>query len=276
MLDQYAVFGNPIKHSLSPAIHNEFASQTEQSLVYRRKLVPIDSFSASVDKFFLEGGLGLNITLPFKIEAHDYADFLTDRAILAGAANILSRMPDGDICGDNSDGFGLITDIKTNLGWKIRSKRVLVLGAGGAVRGILKPLLKEKPQSLVIANRTIKRAADLLEAFPDQSEISVCGYDNLCGRSFDLIINGTSAALFGKGLSLPDRILSSRYAACYDMMYGSVSSAFLEWADKRGANVADGIGMLVEQAAESFFIWRGVRPHTEAVIKLLRERFSIS
>ena len=276
MLDQYAVFGNPIKHSYSPIIHKEFASQTKQKLIYKRELVPIESFAASVDKFFRGGGLGLNVTLPFKTEAHDYADIVTDRALLAGAANILSRMPNGDICGDNSDGIGLITDIKINLGWKIRSKRVLVLGAGGAVRGVLKPLLQENPRSVVIANRTVKKAEALVKAFQDQFEISVCGYDNLCSRSFDLIINGTSAGLLEKGLRLPDRILSTENIACYDMMYGEKQSAFLDWAVMRGADIADGLGMLVEQAAESFFIWRGVRPQTEPVIKLLREMLNTS
>ena len=276
MLDQYAVFGNPIKHSYSPIIHKEFASQTKQKLIYKRELVPIESFAASVDKFFRGGGLGLNVTLPFKTEAHDYADIVTDRALLAGAANILSRMPNGDICGDNSDGIGLITDIKINLGWKIRSKRVLVLGAGGAVRGVLKPLLQENPRSVVIANRTVKKAEALVKAFQDQFEISVCGYDNLCSRSFDLIINGTSAGLLEKGLRLPDRILSTENIACYDMMYGEKQSAFLDWAVLRGADIADGLGMLVEQAAESFFIWRGVRPQTEPVIKLLREMLNTS
>ena len=276
MLDQYAVFGNPIKHSYSPIIHKEFASQTKQKLIYKRELVPIESFAVSVDKFFRGGGLGLNVTLPFKTEAHDYADILTDRALLAGAANVLSRMPNGDICGDNSDGIGLITDIKTNLGWKIRSKRVLVLGAGGAVRGVLKPLLQENPRSVVIANRTVKKAEALVKAFQDQFEISVCGYDNLCSRSFDLIINGTSAGLLEKGLRLPDRILSTENIACYDMMYGEMQSAFLDWAVMLGADIADGLGMLVEQAAESFFIWRGVRPQTEPVIKLLREMLNTS
>ena len=276
MLDQYAVFGNPIKHSYSPIIHKEFASQTKQRLIYKRELVPIESFAASVDKFFRGGGLGLNVTLPFKTEAHDYADIVTDRALLAGAANILSRMPNGDICGDNSDGIGLITDIKINLGWKIRSKRVLVLGAGGAVRGVLKPLLQENPRSVVIANRTVKKAEALVKAFQDRFEISVCGYDNLCSRSFDLIINGTSAGLLEKGLRLPDRILSTENIACYDMMYGEKQSAFLDWAVLRGADIADGLGMLVEQAAESFFIWRGVRPQTEPVIKLLREMLNTS
>ena len=276
MLDQYAVFGNPIKHSYSPIIHKEFASQTKQKLIYKRELVPIESFAASVDKFFRGGGLGLNVTLPFKTEAHDYADIVTDRALLAGAANILSRMPNGDICGDNSDGIGLITDIKTNLGWKIRSKRVLVLGAGGAVRGVLKPLLQENPHSVIIANRTTKKAEALVKAFSDQFEISVCGYDNLCSRSFDLIINGTSAGLLEKGLRLPDRILSTENIACYDMKYGEMQSAFLDRAVTRGADIADGLGMLVEQAAESFFIWRGVRPQTEPVIKLLREMLNTS
>ena len=276
MLDQYAVFGNPIKHSYSPIIHKEFASQTKQRLIYKRELVPIESFAASVDKFFREGGLGLNVTLPFKTEAHDYADIVTDRALLAGAANILSRMPNGDICGDNSDGIGLITDIKINLGWKIRSKRVLVLGAGGAVRGVLKPLLQENPRSVVIANRTVKKAEALVKAFQDQFEISVCGYDNLCSRSFDLIINGTSAGLLEKGLRLPDRILSTENIACYDMKYGEMQSAFLDRAVTRGADIADGLGMLVEQAAESFFIWRGIRPQTEPVIKLLREMLNAS
>ena len=276
MLDQYAVFGNPIKHSYSPIIHKEFALQTRQKLVYERQLVNIGDFAASVDEFFLNGGCGLNVTLPFKTEAHDYADRLTDRALMAGAVNTLSRTLDGNILGDNSDGFGLVTDIKNNLGWTIRSKRVLVMGAGGAVRGILGPLSREQPGSLVIVNRTVTTAMDLVEALPDELEISVCSYDDLHERSFDLIINGTSASLFGKELRLPDMLLSSSDTACYDMMYGRHSSAFMGWADKRGADVSDGLGMLVEQAAESFSIWRGIRPNTQPVINLLREKLNIA
>mgnify|MGYP001327588485 CR=1 FL=1 len=271
MGDRYAVFGNPIEHSYSPLIHRQFALQTHQSLDYQRKLIPLGDFSKSVDRFFSDGGCGLNITLPFKTEAHDYAQQLTDRAVRAGAANILTCDEKGTVVGDNSDGFGLISDIRKNLGWRIAGRRILILGAGGAVRGILDPLLSQEPATVMIANRTAEKALDLVRTFSGQGNLSGGGYDVLETKKFDAVINGTSASLVGPALSLPDNLLIKNQSFCYDMMYGSSSTGLVRWAKSRGVQAADGLGMLVEQAAESFFVWRGVRPSTEPVIKLLRE-----
>ncbi len=271
MVDRYAVFGNPIEHSYSPLIHRQFALQTQQSLDYQRKLIPVGDFSKSVDRFFSDKGCGLNITVPFKTEAHDYAAQLTDRAALAGAANILTCDEKGVVVGDNSDGFGLISDIRNNLDWRIAGQRILILGAGGAVRGILGPLLSERPLTVMIANRTVDKALDLARTFSNRGNLSGGGYDVLETKQFDAVINGTSASLVGSRISLPDNLLTKNQSFCYDMMYGPRSNDLIWWAKRRGVQAADGLGMLVEQAAESFFVWRGVRPSTEPVIKLLRE-----
>jgi shikimate dehydrogenase len=269
-MDKYAVFGNPIKHSKSPQIHTAFAEQTGQQLAYRSHLVEIDKFADVTRSFFGNGGKGLNITVPFKLEAFEFADQLSDRARRAGAVNTLALQDDGVIYGDNTDGVGLVRDINDNLAWPITGKRVLILGAGGAVRGVLEPLLRKKPAELVIANRTLAKAQQLAEDFVDLGDIKAYGFEGLKGLKFDLVINATSASLTGELPPLPDHLLSDEGCA-YDMMYGQEPTPFMRWAAENAAwAVADGLGMLVEQAAESFCIWRGVRPKTKPVMDALR------
>ncbi|MBD2857580.1 shikimate dehydrogenase [Spongiibacter sp. KMU-158] len=269
-LDQYAVFGNPIKHSKSPWIHAAFAEQTAQQMHYRSHKVELGRFAEAARQFFDNGGAGLNITVPFKLDAFEFADVLSDRARLAGAVNTLARAEDGSIYGDNTDGVGMVRDIHDNLGWTFPGKRILVLGAGGAVRGILGPLLKQQPASIVVANRTVEKAQALVEIFSARGEISACAFEHLAGQQFDLIINGTSASLSGDLPPLPRQIMSAE-ACCYDMMYGADPTPFMRWAASEMAwAVSDGLGMLVEQAAESFCIWRGIRPETKPVIEQLR------
>lgn len=271
MTDQYAVFGNPIEHSKSPAIHQTFAEQTGEAVTYTKQLVKADGFVAAADGFFAEGGKGLNITVPFKQDAYGYAAKLTPRARRAGAVNTL-MMQEGVVLGDTTDGAGLVRDITENLGWQIATKRVLILGAGGAVRGVLEPLLDQQPQHIVIANRTVDKALQLSKGFAEMGYLCGCGLDMLEGQQFDLIINGTSVSLQGGSLLLPDDLLVEGGQA-YDMMYGAEPTAFLQWAQQQGASaVADGLGMLVEQAAESFNLWRGVRPKTKSVIAELRQQ----
>lgn len=277
MTDRYAVFGNPIAHSKSPQIHAAFAQQTQQNIAYDRQLIEPNQFVASAKQFFADGGCGLNITVPFKLEAFELADVLSERAQAAGAVNTLKKMPDGKIFGDNTDGAGLLRDITENLQWPIRGKRVLVLGAGGAVRGILAPLLAEKPSRIVIANRTLAKAEELVQLFnasksAQETKLLRASSLQIHARPFDLVINGTSASLGGEMPDLDPAILNPN-ACCYDMMYGKQLTVFLQWAVRNGAQVADGLGMLVEQAAESFYLWRGVRPETKAVVEQLRAGF---
>ena len=275
MIDQYAVFGNPIEHSKSPQIHRQFAEQNQQSISYNKQLVPEGGFNSAADAFFGSNGKGLSVTVPFKQDAYRYADHTTDRARRAGAVNTLALQTDGKVLGDNTDGVGLVTDIKHNLGWEIRHKRVLILGAGGAVRGILEPLLAEQPQHIVIANRTVDKALQLAKQFAELGYLLGCGYDMLAEQSFDLIINGTSAGLQGQLPPLPDSLLATDNgtvnSVCYDMMYGAQPTVFVQWAQQRGALASDGLGMLVEQAAEAFALWRGVRPQTDNVMQSLRQ-----
>lgn len=271
MSDRYAVMGNPIGHSLSPSIHAQFAEQTGQDLSYTAILAPIDAFAAAVAEFRALGGLGLNVTVPFKEEAYTLADTLTPRARRAGAVNTLCFTPGEAVLGDTTDGVGLLTDLRQNLGLTLAGRRVLVLGAGGAARGVLEPLLETAPEMLVIANRTARRAEQLAQVFAELGPICGIGLDAL-GReaAFDVLINATSASLSGDALSLPEHLAASG-AMAYDMVYGAQPTPFLEWADAHGAGLcSDGLGMLVEQAAESFALWRGVRPLTAPVIKRLR------
>jgi shikimate dehydrogenase len=271
MTDKYAVFGNPIAHSKSPDIHRQFAEQTGQDLSYSKQLVADDGFEAAADAFFASGGKGLNITVPFKQNAYAYVARTTPRARRAGAVNTLSLEADGTILGDTTDGVGLVSDIINNLGWEIRHKRVLVLGAGGAVRGVLEPLLAQQPQHIVIANRTVDKALQLSKGFAEFGYLLGCGFDMLDEQQFDLIINGTSAGLQGDLPPLPDSLIDANGAtACYDMLYGAKPTPFMQWAAQRGAKVSDGLGMLVGQAAESFALWRGMRPETAVVIASLR------
>lgn len=271
MTDHYAVFGNPIEHSKSPLIHSLFAKQTAQDIRYDKQCVSLDGFAAAAKTFFAEGGKGLNITVPFKIDAFQFADERTARAQRAGAVNTLAKQSDGAILGDNTDGCGIVRDIIQNLKWTVKGKRVLIVGAGGAVRGIIGPLLKEEPAALVIVNRTADKARDIALAF-DSPVLSGMGLDQIPPQAFDLVINGTSASLGSELPALPASIVSVG-TACYDMMYGREPTVFLRWAQQHGCTrLADGLGMLVEQAAESFFIWRGVRPDTQPVIEELRRQ----
>ena len=268
--NRYAVFGNPIAHSRSPLIHSKFASDIGQVIEYEARLIDVEKFSDSVDEFFLSGGHGLNITVPFKLEASSYVDQRTQRAFLAGSVNTLWRNERGVTWGDNTDGVGLLNDLKHNLGWRLNGLRVLVLGAGGAVRGVLGPLLSEQPSKVVVANRTLVKAQILIPIFSALGPITVCTYEGLEGQRFDLVINGTSASLANQRLSLPQNILAKE-SCCYDMMYSNEPTGFMCWGKAQGAQISDGLGMLVEQAAESFFLWRGVRPQTKLVIEAVRD-----
>lgn len=271
MLDSYVVVGNPIAHSKSPQIHTLFAAQSGQQMHYGTLLAPLDGFARAVEDFVIGGGKGFNITVPFKQEAWALAAARSERAEFAGAVNTIAVRDDGSLYGDNTDGVGMVRDITVNYGCAIKGKRVLVLGAGGAVRGVLGPLLAEQPASLTVANRTVARAAELAELFAAKGKISACGFDELAGQQFDLVINGTSASLQGELPPLPDDILADG-AWCYDMMYGAAPTPFMVWATAHGAaHALDGLGMLVEQAAEAFLLWRGVRPDTAPVIKAIRD-----
>lgn len=266
-LDRYAVIGNPVAHSKSPQIHAAFAQQSGQALVYERIHCASGAFVATVSAFRASGGRGLNVTLPFKGEAFAYATRLTERARHAEAVNTLRFDGDG-VLGDNTDGAGLVGDIRDNLGIAIAGRSVLIAGAGGATRGVIPSLLAERPARLVVANRSVDRAIALAKQFADA--IAGCGYDALADDRFDLIVNATSASLAGELPPVPAAAFANALLA-YDMMYGKGETPFLALARASGARMrADGLGMLVEQAAESFFIWRGVRPATRAVLEALR------
>jgi shikimate dehydrogenase len=268
MPDQYGVIGNPVAHSKSPQIHAEFARQTGQDLVYEALLAPKDGFVATANAFRGRGGRGLNVTLPFKGEAFRYATALSARARAAQAVNTL-RFDAGAIYGDNTDGAGLVQDLLRNLGCAIAARRLLLLGAGGAARGVIEPLLLLHPAQFVLANRTPETAQRLAQ--DAGGALEACSYAALTGRQFDLVVNATSASLSGELPPLPPGVFA-RGALAYDMMYGDVETAFLAFARGQGAaRLADGLGMLVEQAAESFFVWRGLRPDSAAVLKLLRQ-----
>ena len=271
MSDRYAVIGNPIEHSKSPRIHRAFAGQTGEDLVYERLLGDPEHFAEDVRRFLESGGKGLNVTVPFKEDAWRLADELTPRARSAGAVNTLVLRSDGTLLGDNTDGVGLVRDLTQNQGFDFHGQRILLLGAGGAARGVVRPLLEQRPASLVIANRTARKAQELaaeLQGFG--VEVRGIGLDELDGQRFDLIINATAAGLEGKVPPIPPQCLASG-GWIYDMMYGSEPTAFVRWGERHGAARAlDGLGMLVEQAAESFRVWRGVHPATEAVIEELR------
>ena len=271
MTDHYAVMGNPIAHSKSPRIHAAFASQTGQDIEYDRILVEQGQLHEAVSQFRKHGGHGLNITVPFKNDAFELADTLTDRASSAGAVNTLVLNDDGSTHADNTDGVGLVRDLTRNHGFNLEGSRILVLGAGGAVQGVLLPLLQQQPAAIVIANRTVAKADALCEKLADAGNISSSSFEGLASQQFDGIINGTAASLQGEVPPLPDDVLTPG-GWCYDMMYGSKPTAFVEWGKNHGAgNSVDGLGMLVEQAAESFKLWRNVYPDTAPVIKMLRE-----
>ena len=272
-MDQYVVFGNPIGHSKSPLIHRLFAEQTDQALTYDTLLAPLHDFPGSARHFFAQGR-GANVTVPFKEQAFALCDSLTPRAQQAGAVNTLSKLTDGTLQGDNTDGAGLVRDLTVNAGVSLAGKRILVLGAGGAVRGVLQPLLAEGPQSLVIANRTVEKAEHLAHAFANLGSVVASGYEWL-QEPVDVIINATSASLAGELPPIADSLVEPGRTVCYDMMYGKAPTPFCQWATRLGAaKVLDGLGMLAEQAAEAFYVWRGVRPATGPVLRALREQLA--
>lgn len=276
-IDQYAVFGSPIKHSKSPRIHKLFAEQTHQVLQYSAELVSAEQFEQRVKAFFAQGGRGLNCTVPLKELAWTYADQLTERAQLSKAVNTLALQEDGSILGDNTDGIGLVTDLMDNHAIILKQKKILILGAGGASRGIIGPLLDQQPQLITVANRTVAKAQILAQEFSHKGTINGCGYDELTGQSFDLILNATSASLSDELPPLAAGLLAEQ-GSCYDLAYANTATAFVRWAREQQADKSlDGLGMLVEQAAEAFYLWRGVRPDTARVIQELEaERGNIS
>ncbi len=272
MTDRYAVIGNPVAHSKSPQIHTEFARQTGHDIAYTKIHAPLDGFKAEVAKFRDAGGKGLNITVPFKLEAWNSVNQLDSLALDAEAVKTIA-FRGGEMVGFNTDGIGLVRDIKDNLQHSIKGQRILLMGAGGAAHGVLKPLLLEQPEHVVIVNRTLEKAQRLTAHFEAPRglatrHISARSYDDFGSEQFDLVINATSASLDGSMPALPDHIFAGD-ALAYDMVYGK-TTPFMQFAQAHGARATDGLGMLVEQAAESFFIWRGVRPQTAPVIALLR------
>lgn len=273
-MDRYCVFGNPVAHSKSPRIHSAFARLTGEPVVYEARLAALDAFAGELRRFFAEGGRGCNVTVPFKEEAWRLAEQRSARAEKAGAVNTLFVDAQGHLHGDNTDGVGLVRDLVQNAGLMLKDKRLLLLGAGGAVRGVLGPLLAEQPAELVIANRTPEKAQQLARLFQDEGAVSALAFEALSG-AFDLVINGTSASLQGEVPPLPSGIFSAN-ALAYDMMYGAEPTPFLRWAAGQGAAGRDGLGMLVEQAAEAFAVWRGRHPPTQPVLAELRQELSPS
>ena len=271
MTDQYAVIGNPVEHSLSPAIHAEFARATGQDIAYRKILAPLDGFRAAALEFRDNGGKGLNVTLPFKHDAWNLVEAHSGYALDANAVNTID-LRNGKIVGYNTDGIGLVRDLEQNLGFPLQGKRVLLMGAGGATYGVVRPMLDRQPALLIVANRTPEKAIRLVAHFQkvqgiSAGRLSAKPFDQLSGSRFDLVINATSAGLKNEMPPLPGTVFA-RDALAYDMVYGK-TTPFLEFAEGRGVRAAGGLGMLVEQAAESFYIWRGVRPETKPVIEKL-------
>jgi shikimate dehydrogenase len=269
MMDRYAVIGNPVEHSKSPLIHHMFAEQTEQQLEYGRVLAPLDAFVETVQAMRAQGYKGANVTVPFKLQAHALATQLTERAHDAGAVNTL--MFQGEhIIGDNTDGAGLVRDIQHNLGIPLHGKRVLLIGAGGAAEGVLHPILAQQPALLVVANRTLDKALAMVRKVEARGEllyvsVQALAFEDLPGQAFDVVVNATSAGLTDSQLPLPPTMFAAGSLA-YDMMYGR-ETPFMAFARAHGAeHVVDGLGMLIEQAAESFYLWRQVRPDTAPVI----------
>jgi shikimate dehydrogenase len=282
---RYAVFGNPIAHSRSPMIHNHFAKLLQQDLTYEALLAPLEAFNDTVNAFFAQGGQGCNVTVPFKVEARKLAEVVHPRAAACGAANTL-WVQDGKLHADNTDGAGLVKDLTDNLQVSLANKRVLILGAGGAARGAVLPLLEAGIESLTIANRTYAKAKSVVVKFqsklsqPSSTDMRQLVKPNIEARRltelndqrYDIVINATAAGLDDQGIDLPDTLICEGGVA-YDMVYGK-NTMFMAWAAARGASVHDGLGMLVEQAAEAFAIWRGVRPNTQETLAMLRASLS--
>jgi shikimate dehydrogenase len=271
--DLYAVIGNPIAHSKSPVIHARFAEQTGERIEYRRLLAPVDGFVDTVRTFVAAGGRGLNVTVPFKLDAHALADRLSPRASAAGAVNTLRFDADG-VYGENTDGVGLVSDIEKNLGVSLNGARVLLLGAGGAARGAVLPMLERGPRSLTIVNRTEHKALSLVEQFARAAQEAGCALTGgapgaIEPMPYDVVVNATAGSLTAQLPECDERAFGSSTLA-YDMMYGAQPTVFMRHAQALGARISDGLGMLVEQAAESFWVWRGVRPATAPVLAELR------
>jgi shikimate dehydrogenase len=267
--DRYAVIGHPVAHSLSPQIHAAFARETGQVLTYDTIDATAEEFAASVRRFFSAGGRGLNVTVPHKQAASTLSDTLSERAATAGAVNTLRREPDGRIYGDNTDGVGLVRDLTANLRCALEGQRLLLLGAGGAARGVLAPLLALRPRVLVVANRTAARAQALAAGFAALGPLQGLGFEELDDTPFDLILNATAASLAGELPPVPAGALGAT-TVCYDLAYGRNPTPFVRWARSSGCQRAySGLGMLLEQAAESFYLWRGVRPQTAPVLAVL-------
>ena len=268
-IDHYAVFGNPIGHSKSPFIHTLFARQTNQALSYSAQCAAIDGFSKAMTDFFAQGGKGCNVTVPFKQEAYQFADRLTERARLAGAVNTLKKLDDGEIIGDNTDGAGLVQDLLQH-NVELKGARILIIGAGGAARGALKPLLDQQPELITVTNRTLSKAHQLEQSFSLYGPVSAKSLETI-NQVYDVVINSTSASLHGELPDISSAIFSANTVS-YDMMYGQGNTIFNQWAKQNGViNTLDGLGMLVEQAAESFMLWRGLRPGSKQVLNELRK-----
>lgn len=267
--DKYAVIGHPIAHSKSPVIHSLFAEQTGQNISYEAIDVPPDELNAAITRFMALGGRGLNVTVPHKQAVFDLMDTCTERAELSGAVNTIMRLDDGSLKGDNTDGIGLIRDLQNNLGLELENMDILVLGAGGAARGIVPPLAELRPDELVVANRTLERAREIANDFADIGRIKARSYDELEDKAYALVINATSAGLEGEMPPFPASIVGPD-TVCYDLSYSMRDTPFVAWAKTHGCTrTYQGWGMLVEQAAESFELWRDVRPETDAVRKAL-------
>jgi len=270
-VSRFAVIGNPVSHSKSPEIHKMFGEQLGITLDYEAVQVDSGGLHQAIRNLQAGGFKGLNITVPFKEKGYELSDVLSDRARIAAAVNTVRFESDDTIFGDNTDGIGLVRDLECNLKHTLADVRLLVVGAGGAVRGIIGPLLSAKPSLLVIANRTFDRAFLLAKSFSSNGAVQAFRFDQLEGKEFDIVINGTSSSLIGERLNLPRNIFSSGSVA-YDMMYSDTRTPFLTWASEQGVeNLTDGLGMLVEQAASSFKLWHGVRPDTSSVLRSLRD-----
>ncbi len=266
--DKYCVIGNPIAHSKSPDIHRQFALQVSHAISYEKQLIDLNMFQQDVLALIKEGVCGANVTVPFKQDAWQLAEIKSKTAMVAGAVNTLS-FKNGSVYGDNTDGVGLVRDLTINHQQPLLNKRILVLGAGGAVRGVLQDLINEKPLEIVVANRTLSKAQQLADLFNGEVTVEACNFEHIVGE-FDLIINGTSASLNNELPPIPKSVISSATVS-YDMMYSDQETVFNRWAKDNGAaKCIDGLGMLIEQAAESFWIWRSVRPDTSSIIQQLR------
>ncbi len=272
-IDHYCVMGNPVAHSRSPWIHTRFAELTKQNLVYDKREIPLDQFHNGVHQFISEGGRGCNITVPFKFQAAALATHTSERALLAQASNVLT-FRDGQILADNTDGMGLVMDIERNAGVPLKGKRLLLIGAGGAAAGVLGPLIHAQAAHITVANRTLAKATELVARHKAlasllKTELFALDLIGLEGN-FDVIVNGTASSLGGQSVPVSHQVLKPD-ALAYDMMYGAAAHGFMDWASEHGAVARDGLGMLVEQAAEAFLIWRGVRPPSTQVLAELRQ-----